>query len=120
MAPLETAIKELRQVLGADATSPEWRWLVRHRLSDIKEALSDQQARQWDGWLTARARTSNRDRHASCRHASPPWPRSSSTSWTRMPSARELNRLVGDLEHYVQRVHDLVYDSVSLELGGSE
>ena len=33
---------------------------------------------------------------------------------------REVARLVGDLEHYVQKVHDLVYDSVSLELGGSE
>ena len=33
---------------------------------------------------------------------------------------REVKRLVGDLEHHVQRVHDLVYDSVSLELGGSE
>ena len=32
----------------------------------------------------------------------------------------ELRRLQTDLEHYVQRVHDLVYDSVSLELGGSE
>jgi hypothetical protein len=33
---------------------------------------------------------------------------------------REVRRLLGDLEHHVQRVHDLVYDSVSLELGGSE
>ena len=32
----------------------------------------------------------------------------------------EVKRLLGDLEHHVQREHDLVYDSVSLELGGSE
>ena len=32
----------------------------------------------------------------------------------------ELRRLVTDLEHHIQRLHDLVYDSVSLELGGSE
>ena len=119
MAPLETAIKELRQVLGADATSPEWRWLVRHRLSDIKEALSDQQARQWDGWLTARARTSNRDRHALQARVTA----LAAIVLDKLDAdaiTRELNRLVGDLEHYVQRVHDLVYDSVSLELGGSE
>ena len=119
MAPLETAIKELRQVLGADATSPEWRWLVRHSLSDVKEALSDQQARQWDGWLTARARTSNRDRHQLQARVST----LAAIVLDKLDTdsiARELNRLLGDLEHYVQRVHDLVYDSVSLELGGSE
>ena len=32
----------------------------------------------------------------------------------------EVQRLLTDLEHHVQRLHDLVYDSVSLELGGSE
>ena len=32
----------------------------------------------------------------------------------------QVRRLLGDLEHHVQREHDLVYDSVSLELGGSE
>ena len=35
-------------------------------------------------------------------------------------SLRELRRLGHDLEHYRQRVHDLVYDAVALELGGSE
>jgi len=33
---------------------------------------------------------------------------------------QETRRLLTDLEHHVQRLHDLVYDSVSLELGGSE
>ena len=32
----------------------------------------------------------------------------------------DLHRLVADLEHYRQHLNDLVYDSVSLELGGSE
>ena len=31
----------------------------------------------------------------------------------------ELNRLV-DIEHHVQRLHDLAYDDVELEIGGSE
>ncbi len=119
MAPLETAIRELRQVLQTDAASPEWRWLVRGRLSEVKEALSDPQVRQWDGWLSARARTSNRNRrHLRARVAS-----LAAVVLDKMePEAvsRELSRLVSDLEHYVQRVHDLVYDSVSLELGGSE
>jgi hypothetical protein len=33
---------------------------------------------------------------------------------------QETRRLLTDLEHHIQRLHDLVYDSVSLELGGSE
>jgi hypothetical protein len=119
MAPLETAIRELRQILGVDSESPEWRWLVRKRLSDIKEALSDSQARQWDAWLTARARMSNRERHAL--HA-----RVAALAAIVLDKLdnetinRELSRLTSDLEHYVQRLHDLVYDSVSLEIGGSE
>ena len=32
----------------------------------------------------------------------------------------DLKRLVADLERHRQHLNDLVYDSVSLELGGSE
>ena len=32
----------------------------------------------------------------------------------------ELGRLVVDVTHHVQRLHDLAYDAVELELGGSE
>jgi hypothetical protein len=119
MAPLETAIKELRQVLAADATTPEWRWLVRGRLSEVKEALADPQARQWDGWLSARAGTTSRERGRLQARVSA----LAAVILEKLePDAlqRELSRLLGDLEHYVQKVHDLVYDSVSLELGGSE
>ena len=63
MAPLETAVNELRQILAADSTAPEWRWNVRRRLSEVKDALSGPQARQADAWLAARASSSNRVRH---------------------------------------------------------
>jgi hypothetical protein len=32
----------------------------------------------------------------------------------------ELKRLVADIAHHCQRLHDLAYDEVELELGGSE
>jgi hypothetical protein len=32
----------------------------------------------------------------------------------------ELRRLVADIARHVQRINDLVYDEVELELGGSE
>ena len=63
MAPLETAISELRQILAADSTAPDWRWNVRKRLSEVKDALADPQARHAEAWLAARAQSSNRVRH---------------------------------------------------------
>jgi hypothetical protein len=36
------------------------------------------------------------------------------------PVRSQLVRLVADLERHRQRLNDLVYDTVSLELGGSE
>jgi hypothetical protein len=119
MAPLETAISELRQILADDRTAPEWRWNVRRQLSEVKEALAQPQARQPEAWLAARAQLSNRDR-------SQLQGRVMSVSAGVLDKMdtdtieREVKRLLGDLEHHVQRVHDLVYDSVSLELGGSE
>jgi hypothetical protein len=34
--------------------------------------------------------------------------------------ADQLSRLLVDIEHHRQRVHDLAYDDVELEIGGSE
>lgn len=119
MAPLETAIKELRQILAADSVAPEWRWNVRRRLSEVKEALSQPQARQPEAWLAARTHLSNRDRSQLQGRVVG----LSAGVLDRLDAdtiIREVRRLLGDLEHHVQRVHDLVYDSVSLELGGSE
>lgn len=119
MASLETAISELRQILADDPTAPAWRWNVRRRLSEVKEALVQPQVQQPEAWLAARAQLSNRDR-------SQLQGRVMSVSAGLLdkmdtePIVREVKRLLGDLEHHVQRVHDLVYDSVSLELGGSE
>jgi hypothetical protein len=119
MAPLETAITELRQILSVDSTAPEWRWNVRRRLSEVKDALSGPQVRQADAWLAARAQSSNRVRHQL--HARATTLASGVLDKLDVESIlQETRRLLSDLEHYVQRLHDLVYDSVSLELGGSE
>ena len=119
MAPLDTAIKELRQILGTDVTTPEWRWNVRRRLSAVKDALADPQTRMADAWLSAREGTSNRHRTQLQARVST----LAAGVLDRLDVeliVGELRRLQTDLEHHVQRVHDLVYDSVSLELGGSE
>jgi hypothetical protein len=119
MPPLETAIRELRQILAADYRAPEWRWNVRRRLSEVKEALSSPMSGQQEAWLAARARLSNRDRiQLQGRVAA-----LATGVLDRLDAEtilHEVKRLLADLERHVQREHDLVYDSVSLELGGSE
>jgi hypothetical protein len=119
MALLETAINELRQILSADPCAPEWRWNVRRRLSEVKDALSGPEARQADAWLAARAQASNRVRHQLLARVTT----LASGVLDKLDAEsilQETRRLLTDLEHHVQRMHDLVYDSVSLELGGSE
>ncbi|MCW2846953.1 MAG: hypothetical protein JWR90_927 [Marmoricola sp.] len=119
MAPLETAIRELRQILADDCTAPEWRWNVRRRLSEVKDALVQPQGRPREAWLTARAQLSDRDRfQLQARVVA--LSAGVLDRLDREAIVHETQRLLGDLEHHVQRVHDLVYDSVSLELGGSE
>jgi hypothetical protein len=119
MPPLETAIRELRQILADDCTAPSWRWNVRRRLSEVKDALARPEARQPEAWLAARSHLSSREQvqlHARVVALS-------AGVLDRLDDdaiVHQVRRLLGDLEHHVQREHDLVYDSVSLELGGSE
>ncbi len=119
MAPLETAVNELRQILSADSTTPEWRWHVRRRLSAVKEALAHPQGRQAEAWLAARAHSSNRVRRQLLARVST-LANGVLDKLDAETILRETDRLHTDLEHHVQRLHDLVYDSVSMELGGSE
>jgi hypothetical protein len=119
MAPLETAVSELRQILAGDSTAPEWRWNVRRGLSGVKDALSRPQARQPEAWLAARTLLSNRDR-SQLRGRVLALASGVLGDFDTDAIRHEVGRLLGDLEHHVQRLHDLVYDSVSLELGGSE
>lgn len=119
MPPLETAVRELRQILAADSTAPKWRRNVRRRLSEVKEALARPGVRYAEAWLDARCTLSERDRFQL--HARVVILTSGVLDPLSAPAiVQETKRLLCDLEHYVQRVHDLVYDSVGLELGGSE
>ena len=119
MAPLDTAIRELRQILASDSTAPEWRWNVRRRLSEVKDALAQHEARPPEAWLAARAGLSDRDRFQL--HARVVALGAGVLDKKDVDGIlHETRRLLSDLEHHLQREHDLVYDSVSLELGGSE
>ena len=75
--------------------------------------------RRGDGWLDARDRNTDRTRRRLVQRVVSMGPRVLERPEAET-SLRELRRLAHDLEHYRQRVHDLVYDAVELELGGSE
>jgi hypothetical protein len=116
---LDQAISELTETLDQNRAAPQWRSLVRLRLAAVREALADDSVRFRDGWLAARGAATDRDRCQLLARLSALGPRvldrlDSDSSY------REVRRLTLDLEHYRQRLHDLVYDSVGLELGGSE
>lgn len=96
-----------------------WRWVVRQRMAAVRDALAGEAAGSEDGWLAARGGSAFRERNAllsrlailGTRVLDSPDPEA-----TRL----ELKRLVVDIGRHVQRLHDLAYDEVELELGGSE
>ena len=76
-------------------------------------------ARDGDAWLAARELSLHRERDGPARRLAVLGPQV-----LEVPDVEavrgELLRLVDDLERHRQHLNDLVYDSVSLELGGSE
>jgi hypothetical protein len=116
---LESAISDLQDALSGARSSSNWRWLVRQRLSAVRQALSDENFQTWDGWLAARTGTADRERRQLLARIST----IGAGLLDRLEADRiagEVRRLLNDVEHYRQRVHDLVYDSVAMEIGGSE
>ncbi|HEY0903389.1 MAG TPA: hypothetical protein VGE14_05830 [Marmoricola sp.] len=116
---LESAIADLQEALAGGRSASSWRWLVRQRLSAVRQALSDQGVEAWDGWLAARGGATDRERRQLLARITAV----GASLLERSEADRvavEVRRLLNDVEHYRQRVHDLVYDSVAMEIGGSE
>ncbi len=119
MTGLEHAILGLRQALDTPRRHAVWRWLVRHRMAGVRDALTHEVPRDEDAWLAAREKSLHRERDILLRRLTALGPEVLEAP--DVESVRtELHRLVADLERHRQRLNDLVYDSVSLELGGSE
>jgi hypothetical protein len=116
---LESAIAELRNTLNRSRSAANWRALTRQQLGAVREALTDERFSSWDGWLAARSGTSDRERRQLLARITA----LGAGMLDRLDTDRvasEVKRLLLDVEHYRQKMHDLVYDSVSMEIGGSE
>ncbi len=119
MTGLEHAILGLKHALDAPRRHRVWRWLVRNRMASVKDALAAESSRGGDAWLAAREVALVRERDALLRRLTALGPAVLEAPDVEVVR-RDLGRLVVDLEHHRQRLSDLVYDSVTLELGGSE
>ena len=96
-----------------------WRWTVRQHLIGVRDLLTADTSCGTDAWLVARDATARRRCHALLARISRLGPQvleSPDPTGVR----RELARLVVDVRHHLQRLHDLAYDEVALELGGSD
>lgn len=119
MAGLDHAIVGLEQALDRPRRHQMWRWLVRHRVARVHEALIGEPALATDAWLTPRQTALTRERDVLLRKLQ--WLGAEvADSPDVEPVHGELRRLLGELERHRQKLNDLVYDGVALELGGSE
>lgn len=119
MRTLDHAILGLDQALDRPRRHQMWRWLVRHRISAVLEALSSENARAADGWLASRQDGLQRERDALQLKLDRLGLQVVDTSDVEHVRG-ELKRIVGELGRHRQRLNDLLYDTVALELGGSE
>lgn len=120
---MNVALHELGQSLDAPrrggVSLGNWRWLVRQRMAAVRDALIAETGRPDNGWLAARGGVAFRERNGLLARLS--------TLGAQVLESAEVERvrvdmlrLVGDVGHHMQRINDLAYDDVSLELGGSE
>ncbi len=120
---MSTALQALARTV--DAPPPpgvllgNWRWVVRQRMAAVRDHLISEGEHAEDGWLAARGGSVLRERNGLLVRLSALGPRILESA--DLDNLREeLKRLVVDIGHHVQRLHDLAYDEVELELGGSE
>lgn len=96
-----------------------WRWRARELLSDLRDLLVTDSPATVDGWLAARGAGMLRERDVLLARLG-----TLGIQLLQEPAVagvrNELNRLVVDVEHHLQRRRDLAWDEVELELGGSE
>jgi hypothetical protein len=96
-----------------------WRWDVRRHLVPVRERLLREQSPRRNAWLSARASQALRERDALLARLNDLASQVLVTADVDALAAR-LSRLLVDIDRHGQRLHDLAYDDVELEIGGSE
>ena len=120
---LPAALQALDQSLDAPRKPGiplgNWRWVVRQRMGVVRDELLGEKAGSKDGWLAARGGAAFRERNALLSRLS-----ALSVQVLETPDVEatrmELKRLVVDVNRHMQRLNDIAYDEVEMEIGGSE
>ena len=120
---LPLALQALDQSLDAPRRAGvplgNWRWMIRQRMGAVRDELLGETAGSKDGWLAARGGAAFRERNAllsRLTELSAQVLETPDVEATRM----ELKRLVADVNRHMQRLNDIAYDEVEMEIGGSE
>ncbi len=107
---------------GSPAGTPAnnaWRWDVHRALTGVRDDLSVEQPRVREQWLTSRGRRLADERDRLLARVS-----AAGTSALHAEDLTELGtdlrRLEADVAHHLQRLTDLAWDDVELEIGGSD
>ncbi|WP_028643632.1 hypothetical protein [Nocardioides sp. URHA0020] len=97
----------------------QWRWRVRQQMAALRDALVAEAGNGDEGWTAAREGGMLRERNALLVRMGTLGPRVLEHP---DPDAvhLDLQRLLADVGHHAQRLRNLAYDEVELELGGSE
>lgn len=117
------ALRDLAVTLDAPrrpgASLGGWRWSVRQQLGGVRDLLISESAHHENTWLAARGGAMLRERNSLLARISAVGAQVLEAEDVG-PVRVELKRLLADVHHHLQRLHDLAYDEVMLELGGSE
>ncbi|WP_432477766.1 hypothetical protein [Nocardioides sp. GXQ0305] len=105
--------------LGAPASAGQaWRAELRRTLSGLRDLLVAESPAAYDGWLAAREARATRERTLLLRRVAAL--RDVVQTASEAVARAEVTRLRGDVDRHRRRARDLQWDSVQLELGGSE
>ena len=119
MTALSASLEDLLRPGYARDNAGAWRWSVRRQLVPVRDGLLREHPDRREAWLSARATRALRERDELLARLN------GLTSQVMVAVnlddlADRLSRLLVDIDHHHQRVHDLAYDDVELEIGGSE
>jgi hypothetical protein len=120
---LPAALQGLTQVLDAlrrpGVSSGQWRWRVRQQLTVVRDALIAETGSGSGGWTAAREGGVLRERNALLARIAALGPQVLEHP---DPDAvrLEVQRLLLAVGRHAQRLSDLAYDEVELELGGED
>lgn len=116
-AALARLLQAVEAPLGSN--SGAWRWTVRQALAGVRDLLGTECAAHDNAWLAARQTNVLAERTSLLIRLGAMGPRVLEDE-ALTPLCDDLKRLIRDVDRHLQHLHDLAWDDVEMEIGGSE